>query len=645
MRSHPLLDRLTSPNAGHGIRFYESDDGGCWRFRSYADLARSAFALAGRLRDLGTAPGDTVVTATGSGPEFVAAFLGATALGATPAPLAPPLPLQDPQTHRRLAERMVETVRPSVVVTLPRWEQAFSGLHPQGTARPRLLTVTDAELSAAPRAPQTVAAPPRRALVQFTSGSSGPAKAVTVSADALDEQLTAVRRWLRMEPDDATATWLPFHHDMGLVGCLLTPLSAGSDLWVMRPEDFVRSPLAWLRCFGSLGARLTSVPPLGLAHVVRRVRPESLEGLDFSEWRAVITGAERIPPQTLRAFTGLLAPKGFSSRALLPAYGLAEATLAVTGSGLDDAPRTLAVDRRSLAPGRRVLPAGPAEHALEMTGCGRPLVRDTAVLVHDESGQSLPASHVGEIVVTGPSHADVLRTGDSGFLHDGELFVVGRLGDSVKCRGATLFAEDLEESVLALSSLRGAGVAVLLGSRGGIPAAVAVVERPPGPWTAEVVRRLRQRETDLDVAVVTGPRGTILRTSSGKPRRRAMWRAHLTGALGHRACPPIDPDAHGPPPDHSPPDVARPVVPAPRGPLTTKDPQMHPTDDPPFYQVVRNSLGQHAVWPAARPLPDGWRTEGTVASREECLRHVEQVWPDIRPAVVRAPAGPGEARP
>ena len=116
-----------------------------------------------------------------------------------------------------------------------------------------------------------------------------------------------------MTPDDPTATWLPIHHDMGLIGCLVTPVMNRSDIWVLEPEQFIQAPLRYLRCFGELGARLTAMPNFGLAYIARRIRPEQLDGLDFRQWRAVIVGAERVDPAVLDAFTKLLAPHGLSA--------------------------------------------------------------------------------------------------------------------------------------------------------------------------------------------------------------------------------------------------------------------------------------------------------------------------------------------
>ncbi|MEV7600968.1 AMP-binding protein [Kitasatospora sp. NPDC089797] len=605
MTAPGLLDWLDAPDPHHGIRFLRPD--GSWAHHPYPELAASARAVARRLRAAGVRPGRAVALVLGSGPEFVAAFFGTLLCGAVPAPLAPPATFQDDAAYRAKLTAQLAALRPTVILTAagpadpgPREAEPTgrdltatgpSGPGPAGRRRagPRPTARDPAGRSADPAGagagpavpglarcllPPVTPAPgtpapvlgladawpdgcaadadpvgaPGTALVQFTSGSSGPARAVVVSARALAADLTAVRRWLRMEPDDPTATWLPFHHDMGLVGCLLTPVTTGADLWVLRPEDFVRSPLAWLRCFGEHGARLTATPAFGLAHVVRRVRPEALAGLDFGRWRAVITGAERIDPAILSGFVELLAPHGFRAASMLPAYGLAEATLAVTGVPLTEEPRTLRVDRSTLRTGDPIEPAGPGtppERHLELVGCGGPLLPDGRLRIVDGRGEELPPGHVGEIVCGGSSIADgylgtaafdpaELRTGDSGFLHDGELYVLGRLGDSLKQRARTVFAEDLEAVLAGIAELRHRRPAVLLGTLAGVDTAVAVVEAREGAWVATAVERLRRGLDGAEVVVVAGPAGLIRRTSSGKPRRRPMWDAFAAGTLGGR---------------------------------------------------------------------------------------------------------------
>ncbi|MEE1784463.1 AMP-binding protein [Streptomyces sp. SP17BM10] len=556
MTAPGLLDWLDAPAPERGIRFLRPD--GTWVRHPYPELAAAAHAVAHRLRAAGVRPGRAVALVLGSGPEFVAAFFGTLLCGAVPAPLAPPATFQDDAAYRAKLAAQLAALRPTVILTAA--GPTARGLPGAGPPAPGLALRLPPPVAPAPvldlgeawpdgcAADAAPVGAPATALVQFTSGSSGPARAVVVSARALAANLAAVRRWLRMGPDDPTATWLPFHHDMGLVGCLLTPVTTGADLWVLRPEDFVRSPLAWLRCFGEHGARLTATPAFGLAHVVRRVRPHALTGLDFGRWRAVITGAERIDPAILSGFVDLLAPHGFRAASMLPAYGLAEATLAVTGVPLSAEPRTLRVDRSTLRTGHPMEPAGPdtpPERRLELVGCGGPLLPDGRIRVVDEQGEELPPGHVGEIVCAGSSIADgylgaaafdptELRTGDSGFRHEGELYVLGRLGDSLKQRARTVFAEDLEAVLTGIAELRHRRPAVLLGALAGVDTAVAVVEGREGAWVAAAVERLRRGLDGAEVVVVTGPSGLIRRTSSGKPRRRPMWEAFAAGTLGGR---------------------------------------------------------------------------------------------------------------
>nr|WP_230416354.1 AMP-binding protein [Micromonospora tarapacensis] len=270
-----------------------------------------------------------------AGPEFVGALFGTLLAGATASPLAPPATFGDPDRYAEHLAAALAVMRPRLVVVDTGSASALAG----AAAHAGVPTVDVAELpgghatAAGTGGPRggAAATPARPALLQFTSGTTGTVRGVRVPVPALEANVAAIRDWLEMTPDDPTASWLPVHHDMGLVGCLLAPIVTGADLWLLTPAEFVRRPTRFLECFGRHGARLTAMPGFGLAHVVRRVRAEQLAGLDFGRWRAVIVGAERIQPATLDDFAGLLAPYGLRREALLPAYGLAEATLAVSG--------------------------------------------------------------------------------------------------------------------------------------------------------------------------------------------------------------------------------------------------------------------------------------------------------------------------
>lgn len=511
--TNPLTSWLDAPSAHRGIRFLRDRD---WEWWTYRDLAAFARRIAGGIVESGVGH-DRILLVERTGPEFVASWYGIMLAGAIPCPAAPPYLFQRGALYERHLRAIDDAVRPSLTITSAEFVRRWYADNRDGTP-----VRTAAELASGgegPACPQSDIA-----LLQFTSGSSGRVKGVQVPVAALAANIAAIGAWLEMSEGDATASWLPVHHDMGLIGCLLTPITQQRDLWALDPADFVRDPARYLACFDATGAAMTAMPPFGLDHIVRRVSPESLAGHDFSGWRALIVGAERIDPDVLERFLALLGPFGFDRRALLPAYGLAEATLAVTGLALKEEFTTV----------RRIV------------GCGRPL-RGVTVAVHDEDGHPLPDGHVGQIVVGGDSVAHgyvsgtasvsltewrdgMLCTGDAGFLDDGQLFVIGRLGDAMKVRGRTVFAEDIE-SALADAGLPRMRFAVLLGSLATGATGVVLIERPEAEWLTAASVALPRVLEHLPCVVLDVPRRSISRTTSGKPRRRDMWAAYVTGRI------------------------------------------------------------------------------------------------------------------
>jgi acyl-CoA synthetase (AMP-forming)/AMP-acid ligase II len=534
-----LLAWLDDPSPRHGIRFCRSEGWDLWTYERLAELVRRT---AGGLARAGVRQGGVVALLLPAGPEFVGGFFGALLAGAVPTPIAPPRRFEEPGDYRRQVLGILREAAPEVLVTVA--ELAGETGRLAGAAGvDRALTFEQVTRSAPAAVRPQARGRGELGLLQFTSGTTGRPRGVRVTLDALAANVGAIRRWLRMTPEDASASWLPVHHDMGLVGCLLTPVVNGSDLWLMRPEDFVRRPLRYLRCFGAAGARLTAMPGFGLEHLARRVHREDLDGLDFREWRAVVVGAERLQARALRCFCELLAPRGFRPAALLPAYGLAEATVAVTGLPLDEEWRAVTVRPERLARGAV---AEPAPSGVQVVGCGSPL-EGVRVSIQDEAGRPLPDGHVGEIVVGGASlaagHAGdgsssitrfrdgELLSGDAGFWLDGQLFVLGRLGDSIKIRGLHLFAEDLESALLD-AGVPSRHLAVVLGVRDGVPTALALLDRPVEAWRRQAEALLRRRVEGGEVVVANVPSGAIARTSSGKPRRRALWQEFCRGRLG-----------------------------------------------------------------------------------------------------------------
>lgn len=542
------LGWLSAPRAGRGIRFLA--EGGDWVLWPYERLARSAARVGELLIEAGVRRGDVVLVALGTSPEFVASFFGALAAGATPAPRARPSRFEPHEEHDARTVAILHACRASAVLAnatdAPRLRRALRELE-----HPPTVLVPDEDAPVAdprPTGPIVTRQPAEHMVVQFTSGSTGTPKALRLPRAAVAANLGAIRDLLHMGPDDPTATWLPLHHDMGLVGTFLTPVALGADLWIMSPEQFVRDPARWVALFDRGGARLSAAPAFGLDHAVRRITPQQLDGLDLCDWRALIVGAERIPPATLDAFRSLLEPHGFATRTFLPAYGMAESTLLVTGSDLRSEPRVVRLRRDALYPGSPVVAAEKRDATgIELIACGRPSP-GTELKVCAPDGTPLSDGTTGEIAVRSPSLADAyleadgarslddgsgwFPTGDLGVMIGGELVVLGRSGDGLKRRGTVVLAEEIEDRVRAASPELGRGrPTVLLGVWDGVECAVVLARLRPGPWAAKACRVIAMLGTDLPAVVCSDPRGSVLRTTSGKPRRGPTWQALIRGEL------------------------------------------------------------------------------------------------------------------
>jgi len=523
-----LLGWLDDPRANRGMHFAKPGDD--WDFWPHTRLADQVLTFAAACGERGVGHGDVIMVIKRCSPGFVSALFGAMAAGATACSVAPPFAYHGAENYERHLAHVLTVARPALIVAdedaLDRVSAVTRGL---GLVAPVSFAELTAGIDPLP-GPRSLAGP---ALLQFTSGSGGASRGVLVPAAALEANLAAMRRWMRWDTGTSLANWLPVHHDMGLTGSLINVVVAGTDSWMLQPGDFIRDPLRYLRCLSERAIRLSPMPNFGLAYILRRVRPEHLAGLSFESLRAIIIGAERIDPAVLTAFAALLGPFGLDRRVLVPAYGSAEATLAVTGLPVGEG-WTIAQ------------PESAAETATPLVGCGRPL-QGTAVRVLDERGDPVPDGVIGEIVVSGTSLAagytgaadtasgtkfgdGVLHSGDAGFLRDGQLFVIGRIGDGLKVRGRMVFAESLE------AKMREFGIperraAVLLGIRDGRATAAVVLEVPKPEWSEIARRVLAEHLDDADLLAVTVPRGGLAVTSSGKPRRRVLWKALCDGTL------------------------------------------------------------------------------------------------------------------
>src|SRR6266566_5028958 len=539
---------LTDPSAHTGV--YLADDTGGWDYLPYPELAGAARRVAAALAATGVRRGDVVCVLMPTGYPALSAIYGVWAAGATVCPIVPPS-FQPTGEYVRHVAAIVEQAAPALVITSDEFAPLLgTALAMSGRPdAPWVLREASEELAPEPGG--------ELALLQFTSGSTGRPRGVRVSFDNLAANLAMLGRWTDWRAGDGVASWLPLHHDMGLIGCLLFPVANQADLWLMRPEQFIRNPRRWLECFDPGKATHSASPSFAFAYAARRIPPERLAGLDLSGWRTVCVGAETTDVSALDSFARFAAPTGFSPAAFLPAYGLAENTLGVTSGRGSARPRIIRPRWSDVLFGEPVpideaarlgdVPVAPGSGWL--IGHGRPAEGDDAgVWIAGEDGTALPDGHLGEIVVTGASVADgyhagragdatrfaggQLWTGDGGFFAGGELYVLGRMGDSLKLRGRSVYVEDLDATVAAAARLHTGKILAVGGTDRGRAVVAVFAETRPGPWRDDVIGVLRQELGPEPVlTVVCGQRGLIRRTSSGKARRRHMWQMLQGGAL------------------------------------------------------------------------------------------------------------------
>jgi acyl-CoA synthetase (AMP-forming)/AMP-acid ligase II len=538
-----LLAWLAEPRADRGVRF--AHDGG-WRLHSYDELAAMTRRAAAQIAEHAD-PGPAVALLLGTGPDFIAGFYGSLLAGRTPCPIPPPGYYARADAYAAHVARILRSARPGLVICdrdlLDQAERAaaIAGL------RRRPVVLDDAS-----RAVLHTEPPADLALLQFTSGSSGTPKGVRVTPANLETNIAQIVAWSRYDAKAEVASWLPLSHDMGLIGCLLVGVTHQGDVAVMRPDQFVRRPARWLERFGRHGASFTAAPTFAFAYAAKRLHPEDLSGMDLSAWRYAVIGAERVNAAPLRAFADLAACAGFSSATFAPAYGMAEATLAITGTPVGDVPvaarlDTVAVRFGGRLDGPRATLTDPGLHdgpSPWLVASGPPL-DGVRVGIIDESEQQLPEGHLGEIVVQGPTVAsgyttqpegqstrfadERLLTGDAGVLLDGQLYVIGRIGDAISVRGRSVYLEDVEARLEQIPGVPKGRLVVVAGAG----EVVALVEAEPGPWISRAQEAMVAHcGTDVQVSVRCATRGAIARTSSGKPRRRLMWQQLLEERLG-----------------------------------------------------------------------------------------------------------------
>jgi acyl-CoA synthetase (AMP-forming)/AMP-acid ligase II len=530
---------------------------------TYGELDRAAWAVAAALRD-GAEPGDRALLLYEPGLEFIGAFFGCLYAGLVPVPACPPRLDRLAQSWEAMAN-VAADCRPRFALTTA---DLAAGLERGLANRPggdalRWLATDRVGPSQAGRWREPPAPPEATALLQYTSGSTAAPKGVEVTHRNLMHNERMIQAAVEHSGEGLGVSWLPLYHDLGLIGGVLQAVFHGAPAVMMPPLAMVQRPFRWLQAVARYRADTSGGPNFAYDLCVQRITPEQKAVLDLSNWSVAGLGSEPVSAATIRRFSEAFAPCGFRPEAFYPCYGLAEATLFVTGGSKGAAPVVRTVSTADLERGRAVDASPGAAGMRTLVGCGRPWLGQQVAVVGPDTLRRLPEGAVGEIWVAGPSVArgywgrpdetrrtfqarlsgtgegPFLRTGDLGFVRGGELFVTGRLKDVLIVRGRNHYPEDIEATVQAVHpALRaGCGAAFETGPDGQ-PRLVVVQEidrRARGLSLAALSGDVRQavaERHDLQVHDVQFLEpGGLPRTSSGKVQRHACRAGYERGSL------------------------------------------------------------------------------------------------------------------
>jgi amino acid adenylation domain-containing protein len=532
---------------------------------TYGELDVKVRAIAARLQRL-AALGERVLLLYPPDLEYIAAFFGCLYAGAVA------VPVFAPRANRSLSrlQAIAADAEAKVVLTT---SAVFSRIEPFLAQVSELqamhwLVTDNIDEETAQEWKEPYIDGDTLAFIQYTSGSTASPKGVMVSHANILHNERMIQSAFRQTEQSVILSWLPLYHDMGLIGGVLQPLYVGAHCILMSPVSFLQKPLRWLQAISRYRATTSGGPNFAYDMCVQKIDPARRSELDLSSWSVAFNGSEPVRAETLKQFAKAFEPCGFQPEAFFPCYGLAEATLFVSGNPVVRPPVIKMFAAESLAKHRVEEQAADADvDVQELVSCGTTLLGQETLIVNPETSTPCAPNEVGEIWIAGDSVAKgywnrpeetqnifharltgvsgetLLRTGDLGFLHDGELFITGRLKDLIIIRGRNLYPQDIEQTVAECHAdlRRGGGVAFSVEVEGEERLVIVQeLERHAsidvnGPDVNALVQRVRQAVTEehevQPYAIALVRAGSIPKTSSGKLQRRASRAMFLSGSF------------------------------------------------------------------------------------------------------------------
>ena len=553
-----------------GFRFIPEDGSptsGSEASFSYTAIERASARYGGALQALGLRKGDRVALILPTNEDFVLAFFGAIRAGIVPVPIYPPLGLGQLQGYLDNTRHIVAKCGARALITSGKIKRLLGTVQASCPALEQVVAIEGIRESMEPLKPEKITLDDT-AFLQFTSGSTSRPKGVTVTHANLAANIKCIMEdGLRIGEADVGISWLPLYHDMGLIGFVLAPLVHRVPITYLPPLLFLKRPISWFQAFTRHKGTIAYAPNFAFALCVKRIREKDLQGIDLSTWRVAGCGAEPIRPETLEAFVEAFGKVGFRKEALLPSYGMAEASLAIAFTELSQGMKTISVHGPTLWGENTVKHvAEDDENAVRLVSCGPAFPYHQIAIFDPEDAASerpLPEGKVGEIRIAGPSvmtgywedaertrdtfAGSFMKTGDLGFLDKSHVFICGRSKEVVIVNGRNYYPQDMEWEAAKVPGVRKGNV-IAFGSRdpSGVERdrerVVVAFEAQDAEDIAKAqllcqgVRKAVQEGMGLtlDDVVAVAP-GGLPKTSSGKLQRAKTRELYESGELAGRS--------------------------------------------------------------------------------------------------------------
>jgi fatty-acyl-CoA synthase len=549
---------------------YLYEDGQKLRVITCGELYARALSVAKELGKRGIEPGHTVAIMLPTGAEFFWTFAGTMMTGAIPVPIYPPFRADRIGEYAERQSAILANAGARMLITFQRAEGVANLLRPRVKTLRDVVTAENLSSSHSATLQQSEMQPiePIRhrsrsediAFLQYTSGSTGNPKGVVLTHANLLANIRSITQALKLNADDVAVSWLPLYHDMGLIGAWFVPLATGVPLVSLSPLAFLSRPVRWLEAISHHRGTLSPAPNFAYELCVRKIADEDLKDIDLSCWRAALNGAETVRMETINKFAEKFARCGFRREALLPVYGLAEASLGVSAPAMGSGAHADRIDRAVFESEKRAIRTGnEGGSALEFVSVGQPLP-GMEVSIVDDAGNAVPERIEGRVHFRGPSTTagyyknpeatrelvlgdGWLESGDLGYVVDGELYLTGRKKDLIIKGGRNLYPHEIEAIVGRVAGVR-TGCVVAFGApdeASGTEKLVVVAEARDqtraGELATEITRAVSESVGVPPDIVRIVPVHSIPKTSSGKLRRSETRRLYLESKLGEAPAP------------------------------------------------------------------------------------------------------------